>query len=77
MAPDSVSFTLPMTENNKWHSAHITVKRLKCADEFDSIQLNFPENASQNIDQSSTNGYFTLKYQMGTLTVSSTPQLPQ
>jgi hypothetical protein len=68
--------TVPMTENNKWHSAHITVKRFKCADELDSIQLNFPENANRNIDQSSANGFFTLKYQMGTLTVSSTPQLP-
>jgi hypothetical protein len=77
MAPDSVKFTVPVAENNKWHSVRITVKRAGCANDFDSIQLNVPDNPNQNVDQSSTHGYFVLKYALGTITVSSTPQLPE
>jgi hypothetical protein len=75
-ASDS-SIVVPSGDGVKLAAISIKFHRKACPDLFDEASFNVPDDPNRNVQQTSRNGFFTVSYDRGNLTIAGTALLAE
>jgi len=71
------SIVVPSGDGVKLTTISVKIRRKACLDLFDEASFNVPDDPNRNVQQTSKNGFFTVSYDRGNLTIAGTALLAQ
>lgn len=74
-AASESSIVVPSGDGVKLTSVTIRFKKRNCASVFDEVTFPIPDDPNRNVQQTSTKGFFSVRYDRGNLTISGTDLL--
>jgi hypothetical protein len=76
-ASSDSSIVVPSGDGVKLNTISMKFHRKACPNLFDEANFNVPDDANRNVQQTSRNGFFTVSYDRGNLTIAGTALLAQ
>jgi hypothetical protein len=71
------SIVVPSGDGVKLGTISVKIHRKACPDLFDEAAFNVPDDPNRNVQQTSKNGFFTVSYDRGNLTIAGTALLAE
>lgn len=68
---------MPSGDGIKLTTVSVKFHRKGCPNLFDEATFNVPDDPNRNVQQTSTNGFFTVSYDRGNLTIAGTALLAE